>query len=346
MLRKKVLIIRLSSIGDILLTTPFIRQVHRRFPGADIEFVVKSKFKELITFNPHINKIHSLDGSSKHALRKLKRDLKKIKYDYIFDLHNNYRSIFLRTGLSCNYKGIIRKDKVRQAFLLYFKLNFYKNPKSIPQRYLETGLKSGVRDDNLGLELYWTKEISDMTNSILADLDINQAKNFICLAPGAGFFTKRWPIFYFAQLVDLIRSELKAKVVVLGGEEDKNVTAELSRSSDVYNLSGKINLLESAAIISKSSALVSNDTGLMHLAAAVNTPMVAIFGSSVVEWGFRPFRVAHTLIEEKELKCRPCSHIGRNSCPKKHFKCMLNISPERVFKELNLLLYNRQILNE
>ena len=140
---KRILVIRLSSIGDILLTTPFIRQIHKKFPRIDIDYVVKSDFEELVRYNPYIRKVHVFDTSSNHALKRMKIILKEKKYDCIFDLHNNFRSIFLRTGLSSSYLGIVKKDKIRQLSLLYFKLNFYKEPKPIPQRYLETGLKLG-----------------------------------------------------------------------------------------------------------------------------------------------------------------------------------------------------------
>jgi len=335
---KKILVIRLSSIGDILLTTPFIRQIHFKFPKANIDFVVKKEFEDLLIHNPYLNKVHTFDSSSESALKNLKNCIKKEKYDYIFDLHNNFRSLLLRIGLSVSYTGVIKKDKIRQLILLYFKINYYKMPKPVSQRYLDTGLKVGIKDDYKGLEIYWSEKETRSVETILYRLRFAKNEKFISIAPGAGFFTKRWPITYFSKLIKQIHTQLKVKIVILGGVGDKEMASELSHNPAVHDLSGQVSLLESAVILSQSAALVTNDTGLMHLATAVKKPVIAIFGSSVIEWGFVPYRSPHVLIEEKGLSCRPCSHIGRASCPKKHFKCMRNISPDKVFAALNSML--------
>ena len=335
---RRILVIRLSSIGDILLTSPFLRQINLTFPQAEIDYIVKKEFEELIRYNPYINKIHIFDSSGEHSLKQLKKALKQRKYDYIFDLHNNFRSVFLRSGLSSSYQGIVKKDKFRQMLLLCFKLNFYQKPKPISQRYLETGLKTGIADDHQGLQLFWSDIESKNAGLILDQLNFKKTEKYICLAPGAGYFTKRWPVEYFAKLIELIHTQLKLKIIILGGTGDKEIATELVQMPYVYNLAGQISLLETAVILSRGAVLVSNDTGLMHMSAAVQTPVIAIFGSSVVEWGFEPFRIPHILLEEKGLYCRPCSHIGRNSCPQKHFKCMRNISPQHVFDALKSIL--------
>jgi heptosyltransferase-2 len=205
-------------------------------------------------------------------------------------------------------------------------------------RYLTTAEQLGVTDDDKGLELFWPEKIGIKTADLLSGYRLGGDYNYVCLAPGAGFFTKRWPPEYYRQLICLIKAHLNLKIVILGGSGDTAIGEQLSHSDDVFNFCGKWNLLECAVIMSKGLAVVSNDTGLMHIATAVQKPVVAIFGSSVVEWGFAPFRSEHILVEQSNLICRPCSHIGRHECPQKHFRCMMEISPARVFEALQSLL--------
>ena len=334
MQQKSILILRLSSIGDILLTTPFIRQLRHRFNQARIDYVTKKKFKELLQYNPHIDTIHEIDNN----LSDLTFKLQKTSYDYIFDLHNNFRSIYIRSKLKSEFKGIIRKEKLNQLLLLFLHINRYKDPRPIPSRYLATAEQLGVTDDNEGLELYWPEQIGIDTADFLSNYGLDGDHKYVCLAPGAGFFTKRWPPEYYQQLIRLINAHLNLKIVILGGSGDAAIGEQLSHSDDVFNFCGKLSLLESAVILSKGLAVVSNDTGLMHMATAVQKPVVAIFGSSIVEWGFAPFRCEHVLVEQSKLICRPCSHIGRHECPQKHFRCMKEITPARVFNALRSLL--------
>jgi heptosyltransferase-2 len=335
----KILIIRLSSIGDILLSTPFIRQVKQQFPEAQIDFLIKDVYKDLLKFNPHLNELYNFHLQNEKAeLIKLKREFKKKSYDVIFDLHNSLRSNYLKHHSGAGKIRSIRKEKVKQTLLVWFKINRYDQAIPISERYLAVGRDFGVEDDGKGLEIYWDKQTMENANGKAIAKGIELKNQFFALAPGAGFFTKRWPLNKFEHLITLIQKREEKPIVIFGGEEDKKLGVELSKIKNVFDFCGQLSLLETAYLISKSKMIVSNDSGLMHMATAVQTPVLAIFGSTVKELGFFPYRSEAKVIENSEVCCRPCSHIGRHQCPKSHFKCMEDISPERVYDKLRQFL--------
>ncbi len=336
MRRPKILIIRLSSIGDIILTSPFIRQTRIAFPEAQIDYIVKKQFSELLIFNPHIDNVCSLGTSKKNEkMTELRKKIKKQKYDLIFDLHNNFRSNWLTNGLS---KRKIKKDKFNRALLVYTGLNRYRQVTPIPLRYLQTGKKAGIKDDGNGLDLFWPNRYEQLADRIIAQ--IKTSAGFFALAPGAAHFSKRWPIERFRELIEHILSKTQSAIIILGSKKEQAELGSLVIDPKVMNLAGKLSLLESATILNRARGLVTNDSGLMHMASAVQTPLVALFGSTVKELGFFPFRCKHVVLEKADLNCRPCSHIGRKDCPKKHFKCMLDLSTEMVFDALQNLVKN------
>ena len=330
----KILIIRLSSIGDILLSTAFIRQTRLTFPEAEIDFIIKKRFADLVQYNPHINKVFEYDDENKTGLSEFVSHFKTIKYDYIFDLHNNLRSIYIRNRIHAKNRFHIKKDKLAQTALVKLKWHLYSHLKSIPERYSDVGVEAGITDDGKGLEVYWNEETESSVNDHFSRAKIVVSRPTIGLAPGAGFYTKRWPRDYFIQLIDLINSRDDYNILLLGGEQETELGKQLAKLPNVYNFIAKLNILESGVAISRLSSLISNDSGLMHMATCVNTPVVAIFGSSVKEFGFFPYRAKSSVVENKDLDCRPCSHIGKSSCPRSHFKCMNDIQPDKIYNAL------------
>ena len=327
---KKILILRLSSIGDILLTSPFIRQVRTTFPKAQIDYAVKNVFKDLVQYNPNLNTIYEIKPErGREGLQVLKQTFKKQSYDFVFDLHNNFRTKSLTAGL---HKTIIHKDRLKRALLVYMKKNTYREIIPIPERYLNTAKEAGVKDDGGGLELFWPQSIEEKTDQTLTNLSVDS--DFIALAPGAAHATKRWPQEYFKELIQNVNRQFEKKIVLLGSAAEKEELSGLAPSAQVVNFAGSLSLLESAAVLKRAKVLVTNDSGLMHMASAVKTPAIALFGSTVKEFGFFPYRSDHIILEDNTVSCRPCSHIGRANCPKGHFDCMRKITPRMVLKEL------------
>lgn len=321
----KILIIRLSSLGDILLTTPFIRSLKNQFPKIKIDMIVREEYSDAIKLNPNLNQkfyYSRIDDENKNLLAKLSKE----NYNLIVDLQNNLRSKKISSSL--NVKRVkFKKSSLQKVLLVNFKINLLKEAPQIPVRYAKT--IPDIKLDSKGINLFTDK----IPSKIISDKN-----NLVGFCSGARHFTKRWPKEYFIELGKML-SESGYKVVLFGGRIDKQLCEEISKEiPDSINLSNDDNLLQTTADMKMCKAMICNDSGLMHVASAVGTKVIAIFGSTVKEFGFTPYNCQNLILENNSLTCRPCSHIGRSSCPKKHFECMKEISPATVFENLKSIL--------
>jgi len=318
---KKVLIIRLSSLGDVLLATPVVRSLKKNYPDLTIDFFVKQNFEVAIRLNPNINSMIIYNDSPELATQ-----LKENNYDLVIDLHNNFRTKKIVKQLGLPYYKFI-KPNLEKFLLVHTKINLLKEKKPIPVRYAEV-----IPDFNLddkGLELF----IPDGIHSELEGLN-----NVVGFAPGAFHFTKRWLIEYYAELGKKLNED-GYTIAILGGESDKTICMDLQKMiPNSLDLSNNNNLFQTAAHIKNCEALICNDSGLMHTASAIGTPVIAIFGSTVREFGFAPYGIKSIVVENSELKCRPCTHIGKSKCPKGHFKCMKEITPDLLYEKFKKFL--------
>lgn len=312
----RILIIRLSSLGDVLLTTPVIRALKKQYPEASIDFFVREEYADVVKFNPNLNVVYVLPRSEKSKF--LIKILKENNYDFVVDLQNNIRSRLIINSLT-KLTYSFKKPTWDKYLLVKFKVNRFKEIKSITERYCES--VPGLTLDNNGLELHFPQT---------AGTELLRDKNYIGLCPGSKHFTKRWPVEYFIELGnDLINKGYE--LLIFGGRDDKQICDKIStRVKGSINLCNDNDLFKTATDIKNCKLVVSNDSGLMHVAAAVGIPVVALFGSSVREFGFSPYGVPNLILENNSLSCRPCSHVGRNNCPKKHFRCMKDITPRIV----------------
>jgi len=339
-LPKKILVIRLSSIGDIILMTPLLRNLRRHFPNARIDVVTKAVFADLVRHHPGINHLYEVVPEKGSAdLSELGATLRDQHYDVVFDIHKNFRSFQLTRAAQAPIVLRHKKFLVRRWLFVQFKWNLLRDMPPIRQRYMLAAAPLGVIDDGLPAEIYWTDEEERRAEAILRAGGWDGLTPIVALAPGAGFFTKRWPVEYFAEVAKEILHRGNF-VVILGGPQDQ-ILAEQIRNGlerNCVSLAGQTNLLVTAAILKKSRVLISNDTGLMHMAEAVGVPLIAIFGSTTRELGFFPHLKTSRVLENVNLQCRPCSHLGKSKCPKRHFLCMREIRPEQVFAEYERLL--------
>ena len=320
---KKILIIRLSSIGDILLTTPLIRSLKKQNPAIQIDFLLKEEFYELVQNNPHITNIHKY---TKHSFEKqiLINALIANTYELVIDLQNNLRSREITRPLHCRILRF-KKNSINKFLLVHFKINKLKEAPQIPVRYAEA---AGVELDIEGLDFFTDNE---------PDPKLKTDEKYIGLCPGAKHFTKRWPKEYFIELGNRLEST-GYKVVFFGGLEEVELCSEMENQiKNALNLCNT-NILQVGSDMKMCRAIYTNDSGLMHLASAVKVPVIAFFGSTVKEFGFYPYKAKSIELENRNLSCRPCTHIGRKSCPKIHFKCMKEIKPELAFNNLQNLL--------
>jgi heptosyltransferase-2 len=315
-----ILVIRFSSLGDILLTTPFLRVLRNKYPNSNIDYLVKNNFLDAIKLNPNINSIFSWQSDSE--LKNKVQKLKKNNYDLVIDLQNNLRSKKVVKILNTNSVSY-KKPNIKKFLLVHTKINYLKDRRSIPQRFVD--VVPNLKLDKKGLELF------------LPDKNINN-KSFsnktIGFAPGAFHYTKMWPIEYFVELGNKLVED-GYSVLIFGGKSDQKLCRELqTKIKNSLDLSTDNNLFETATNMVRCKLIVCNDSGLMHTATAVGVPVISIFGSTVQEFGFAPFGVRSLVIENTDLSCRPCSHIGKAKCKKKHFKCMNDLKPSLVYSQL------------
>jgi len=334
----KILLLRLSSIGDIVLTTPLIRVLRRSFPNATIDFVVKAGFAELVEHNPHLNQAHRVEpAAGVRGLVQLSHHLRSLQYDVVLDLHRNFRTRILTRFCAAPRVGFYKKPLLRRWLFVKFKAATMQRVPPVYQRYLQAASFLDVKDDGAGTELFWQNAHEEEALRALNEAGWIKNQPLFCLAPGGGFFTKRWPLEYFVEIAQRFKAQSgDTAIAVLGGPQDRELGKFLrERSSDhVLDLTGRCSALASAAIIKRSRLLLANDSGLMHVAEAVSTPVLALFGSTTRELGFFPQRASSRVIEHETLSCRPCSHLGYKACPRGHFRCMKDLTPQRVFSEI------------
>jgi len=313
---EKVLITRFSSLGDILLTTPLVRTLKQKYPHLKIDFLLKPQYRQVYEFNPYINSLLFFENDRE---REIRDELKKGKYDLVVDLQNNIRSRRILKNVG-SVRRIFKKPTFKKFLLVKFKINKFKEIIPIPQYYARS--IENFRLDENGLDLFMPENIEPV---------LAHDGNYIGLCPGSRHYTKMWPKEYFVELGNMLEAR-GFTVVLFGGKDDKETVAGISQHiKNSIDLSNNDNLLETAVNMKRCRLVICNDSGLMHTASAVKVPIIAIFGSTVKEFGFFPYKAKSLILENNLLNCRPCSHIGRSSCPEKHFKCMLEISPQIVF---------------
>lgn len=321
----KFLIIRFSSIGDIVLTTPVIRCLKTQVEGAEIHYLTKTKFESIIEDNPYIDKIFTLERD----FVSLQNKLKKEHYHYIIDLHRNLRTLRLKTRLKV-LSFSFSKLNFKKWLIVNLKIN--KLPDiHIVDRYLESVTIFDVKNDNNGLDYF----IPDNEVVDISKINKELHDGYIVFAIGAGHNTKQLP----TDKAIALSSKIKYPVVLLGGKEDYQ-RGELivnSAAKKIFNYCGKFSINQSASIIKQSRLVISHDTGLMHIAAAFKKRILSIWGNTIPEFGMYPYLPAKDshIIQVNGLSCRPCSKIGFKKCPKGHFKCMQEIDTDKVAEIAN-----------
>ncbi len=327
---KKVLIIRFSSIGDIVLTTPLLRMFKTTFPECEVDFLTKQKYKEILENNPHVNRILTLTSDNFWTLIK---EINRRDYDMIIDLQIDLRSLLMSVFSGYFQRKVYNTRRFKRFLLITFRKNYYKEKKPVSLRFLETVEDLGINDDGKGADFYFSSSEKKLVTDRLKSDDINNTNSLIVLAPGAGRKTKRWPVKRYAEVGKFL-IDAGYNVVVIGDKTDKNICDQIAEEFDkIKNYAGEFTLQQVGALLSMAKLLITNDTGVMHIGTAVCQNVIAIFGPTTEILGFYPFRGKATVIEHS-LHCRPCSYHGTDTCPQKHFQCMKSISAEEVIVEI------------
>lgn len=325
----KILIVRFSSIGDIVLTTPVVRAIHEQLPAIEIHYITKKSFASLLAENPHISKLYTIEKSVSEIIDQLKAE----KYDCVIDLHKNIRTLRLKQSLGAKSYAF-DKLNFQKWLLVNFKLN--KLPEiHIVDRYFGAVKAIGVKNDHKKCEL--TFNSSHVVNTKEAfDFD---PKSYLAVAVGAQFATKTMP----EEVLASILSSINHPIVLLGGPTDVERGKALEQTLKhhaypVVNAIAAFSLLQSASIVAQAKTILTHDTGLMHIATAFEVPIVSVWGNTVPELGMYPYypnnKELYSIHEVKNLSCRPCSKIGYKSCPKKHFNCMTLQNTDAIILDL------------
>lgn len=323
----KILIIRFSSIGDIVLTTPVVRCLKQQLK-AQIHYLCKEQYKKILEANPYIDKIHIL----KKKITSTVNELKQENFDYIIDLHKNLRSFLIKKSLKTTVYTF-NKLNIEKYILVNFKINLLPE-KHIVDRYFEAVKKLKIHNDNKGLDYFIDEKDYVNVNDLPAYLN----NGFISIVLSATYNTKALPE---NKIINLI-NKLNKAVILLGGkneiEKSKQIIAKI-KNNNCYNACGKYNISQTASIIKQSKFVLTNDTGLMHIAAAFNKKIISVWGNTIPQFGMYPYMPGkqnnYYIFEIKNLKCRPCSKLGYDKCPLNHFNCMESQDIDKMVELLN-----------
>lgn len=310
----KVLVVRFSSIGDVVLTTPVVRCLKEQVPSVQIHYITKKAFAPVLEGNPYISKLITIEKSVDEVIASLKQE----HYDFVIDLHNNVRTLRLKRALGVKSAAFPKKN-IAKFLLTRFKIN--RLPKvHIVDRYFEAAAIFGIKPDGKPCDFFLTDQ-----DKLQLENEHLTSKGFIAVAMGAQFGTKQLPV----ELMASVLNNAVLPIVLLGGNMDVERSSTLKnmlKTQNVIDFCGKLSIRQSAYLTSQAKVLLTGDTGLMHIASAFETPIVSVWGNTVPDFGmyvYAPNKPANFSNHEVEnLSCRPCSKIGHASCPKKHFNCM------------------------
>lgn len=326
--KKKALVIRFNSIGDIVLTTPCVQALAEA--GYVVHYLTKSAFSEILAHNEHVDHVWKLEDELSSLLPALKAE----GFDVVIDLHNNLRSSKVKSALSCQ-AFTLQKNRFSLWLLTQTPFKSHQE-KHIVYRFLDVLKPLGISSDGPSTNYFLPVSISHKES--LRTLP----GNFLAIAVGAAWETKSIPT---EKLVSIIKETDFSEVVLLGGKDDveKAAVIESQASRPIINLVGELSINESAYVVSKSSAVLTGDTGMMHIAAAFEVPAIAVFGSTHPALGYTPFyaknaqsqKLTHFLVQNERLSCRPCTKQGKSKCPKAHFKCMLDLNNDEIIEKID-----------
>lgn len=322
----KFLIIRFSSIGDIVLTTPIIRCLKEQVDGAVIHYLTKPQYASIVQNNPHVDKVHVLK-SYNETINKLKDE----GFDYIIDLHKNLRSWRFKNRLKVMDFSFPKLNR-EKWMMVNFKKNRLPNI-HIVDRYFEAVKLFDAVNDSKGLDYFIPN--SDFVN--IKDFVNVEFGKYVTFSIGGQHETKKLPLEKIIEICSFIKSS----VIILGGKEDADNGEIIAASAPhIINLCGKLNLNQSASVIDQSELVVSHDTGLMHIAAALKKDVISVWGNTIPQFGMYPYLPGEKseIFEVMGLKCRPCSKLGHKKCPKKHFDCMMKQDAKAIGDYVNALL--------
>ncbi len=323
----KILVIRLGSLGDVLLTTPVLRELRRLFPHAELHYVTRRRYRELLVNSPCVDTLHLVPNNpGVVSLLGAGMKLRPVRFDLVVDLHSSLRSALLRSALGALSEMHYQPSRKRRLVAAHDGASGGAWA-SLTERFLETLSPLGVQAYPQRLELYWGEAAEQRAAALTRGMDYP----LVAVAPGARWPTKRWLPERFAAVGDTLAREYRATVILVGDGSDKPICDQVASLMEETPrvVVGSTSVLETAAILVKCRLLVCNDSGLLHVARAVGTAVVAIFGPTGPELGYYPWE-PYARALSLQMPCSPCTSKGSRRCPKHHFRCMRDLPVETV----------------
>ncbi|MGL4253725.1 MAG: lipopolysaccharide heptosyltransferase II [Fusobacteriaceae bacterium] len=326
----RILIIHTAFIGDIVLSTPILKKLKEKYPESEITYLTTPAGAAILRNNPNISEIISYDKRGTHSgimgVWNLGKRLRQMNFNLVISLHRYLRSSVLawltRSPERIGYE-------TATGAWLFTKKVVYDEKKHEVERILSF-VEGEKRDREYEIELYPREEEKIKIDTVLKGYE---DKKIIAVAPGSKWFTKKWPLEYFNSLLEKLENREDIGVVVIGGKEEELLNVK--KTKNMVDLRGKTTLLQLAELLKRSEIVVTNDSSPVHIASAFkNTHIIGIFGPTVEKFGFFPWSRNSQVLEVHGLECRPCAIHGGDRCPKKHFRCMLEITPEMVYEKI------------
>lgn len=333
----RILIIHTAFIGDIVLSTPLIKKLRDTYPKAEITYLTTPVGASILRNNPHLNHIIEYDKRGEHKGIKgfwaIAKKLKMEAYNLVITPHRYLRSTFLTflTGAPIR-RGY---DSAAASFLYNERVHYDKSKHEVEKLLSFVPKDEGKRYE---IEIFPTELEVEKVDKLLE----KRREKVVVVAPGSKWFTKKWPLEYFNRVIKELEKREDTTVVVVGGKEE--MFFNMSLANTTIDLRGKTTLLELAEVIRRADIVLTNDSSPIHIASAFpNVRILALFGPTVEKFGFFPWSKNSEVFQVEGLECRPCSIHGGDSCPKKHFKCMLDIKPEMVLERIESILESENI---
>jgi len=331
----RILLVRFSSMGDILLTSALTRALRARHPEAHISFLVKRQFAPLVSESPRLSEVITYEDGE--PLLPLAKTLRERRFTHLLDLHGSLRSRALHWLVPGRWREY-SKRRVAREILIRLKKNVYRDATPEAERFFDAAEGLDVRPDGQGLEFFVGTAATAKVDGWLAERGLG-ASTFLLLGPGAAHFTKRWPPEYWLALAERCAAKGEA-IVITGGQAEREIGEAMIAAArtigagvQAHNSAGEFSLQETGALLQRARGLVVGDTGVMHMATAVGTPIVTMMGPTVGPFGFYPYRANATVLE-RDLYCRPCTPFGGATCPEGHHRCLRDIPPAEVEQAL------------
>ncbi len=302
-----------------------------KYPGSQIDFLVKKEFSVVLSQNPHLSSVITFDKKAgKGELTRVRKLIRQNNYTHILDIQRNIRSAFIALGSGAIVTSFSKK-LVARDLLIRFGKNIYREIKPVYLRYFESAKALGIEYDGKGTEVFPPLSELRKVTEILEQNNLFAETPILVVAPGAQWANKRWTTEGFAAAAGTFCTQTGATTVLIGGPGDVEICnrVQTHMKSPALNLAGKLSLMGSAALLGKASMTLTNDTGMLHMAQAMKTPVVAVYGPTTRELGFFPLP-ENSRVAETDISCRPCTQKGLNTCPKKHFRCMNDVNPNTV----------------